>query len=143
MPAARFFFDAGSGAVLWAATPEDAEVWGYPVELDRLPISRDLRDVLYGLIARYDTALNWDYPRTPGRGVKRSVTISTRRYAKRSAAFGPNSARRGRFTTSSTRSTRTRTSTATWPTQPASCAADLTEILRGGRRGGWGRDART
>ncbi|MER0443560.1 hypothetical protein ABR738_03080 [Streptomyces sp. Edi4] len=66
MPAARFFFDAGSGAVLWAATPEDAEVWGYPVELDRLPISHDLRDVLYGLIARYDTALNWDYPPDPG-----------------------------------------------------------------------------
>lgn len=62
MPAARFFFDAGSGGVLWAATPEDRKVWGYPIEPDRLPISHDLRDVLRGLIARYDTSLNWDYP---------------------------------------------------------------------------------
>ncbi|MEU1434449.1 hypothetical protein ACFYPA_00085 [Streptomyces sp. NPDC005775] len=66
MPAARFFFDAGSGIVLWAATPEDKKVWGYPVELHRLPISHDLRDVLRRLIARYDTSLNWDYPPDPG-----------------------------------------------------------------------------
>ncbi|MFD8705329.1 hypothetical protein ACFV1W_22395 [Kitasatospora sp. NPDC059648] len=65
MPTARFFFDAGSGAVLWAA-PEDWEVWGQPVDLDRLPISHDLREDLSRLIARYDTSLNWDYPPHPG-----------------------------------------------------------------------------
>ncbi|MFG3254697.1 hypothetical protein [Streptomyces sp. NPDC048172] len=66
MPTARFFFDAGSGGVLWAATPEDREEWGYPVDLDRLPISDDLRDGLDRLTARYDTSLNWDYPPHPG-----------------------------------------------------------------------------
>jgi len=66
MPAARFFFDAGSGIVLWAATPEDTQVWGYPIEVDQLPISHDLGDILSGLIARYDTSLNWDYPPDPG-----------------------------------------------------------------------------
>ncbi|WP_109280558.1 hypothetical protein [Streptomyces orinoci] len=66
MLTARFFFDAGSGIVLWAATPETKEVWGYPIELDRLPISHGLRDNLARLIARYDTSLNWDYPPHPG-----------------------------------------------------------------------------
>ncbi|WP_382464708.1 hypothetical protein ACFIN9_00130 [Streptomyces noursei] len=66
MPTARFFFDAGSGVVLWAATPEDREVWGYAIDLDRLPISRDLRDGLSRLIVRYDMSLNRDYPPDPG-----------------------------------------------------------------------------
>ncbi|KOG67978.1 hypothetical protein [Streptomyces varsoviensis] len=65
MPTARFFFDAGSGAVLWVPL-EDWEVWGQPVVLDRLPISHELRDELNRLIARYDTSLNWDYPPHPG-----------------------------------------------------------------------------
>ncbi|MGW2480308.1 hypothetical protein ACWCWQ_10880 [Streptomyces sp. NPDC001571] len=65
MPTARFFFDAGSGVVLWAA-PEDQEAWGYAVDLDRLPISHHLRDDLSSLIDRYDTSLNWDYPLDPG-----------------------------------------------------------------------------
>ncbi|MFF9034372.1 hypothetical protein ACF090_02755 [Streptomyces sp. NPDC014892] len=66
MPTARFFFDPGSGVVLWAATPEDKEEWGYAIELDRLPISRDLHDSLRGLIERFDTSLNWNYPPHPG-----------------------------------------------------------------------------
>ncbi|MFC5750537.1 hypothetical protein [Actinomadura rugatobispora] len=66
MPSARFFFDAGSGGVLWAITPEDRDVWGYPVDLDRLPISRPLREELESLVARYDTSFNWDYPPDPG-----------------------------------------------------------------------------
>ncbi len=47
-------------------TPEDRESWGYCIELDRLPISRDLRDDLSRLTARYDTSLNWDRPTAPG-----------------------------------------------------------------------------
>ncbi|MGI5341231.1 hypothetical protein ACQEVS_29435 [Streptomyces sp. CA-181903] len=65
MPTARFFFDAGSGVALWAASEDQGE-WGYAIEVDRLPVSRDLRDVLNGLIARYDTSLNWNYPPDPG-----------------------------------------------------------------------------
>ncbi|MCX5396873.1 hypothetical protein [Streptomyces sp. NBC_00102] len=66
MHTARFFFDAGSGGILWTVTSEDQEVWGYPVELDRLPISHDLRDGLEGLVDRYDMSLNRDYPPDPG-----------------------------------------------------------------------------
>jgi hypothetical protein len=66
VPTARFFFDAGSGTVLWVTSPEDQQGWGYAVDLRRLPISQALRDDLTSLIARYDTSLNWDYPPDPG-----------------------------------------------------------------------------
>lgn len=66
MPAARFFFDAGSGTVLWAVRPRDGDVWGYAVDLDRLPVSRGLRDELANLVTWYDTSLNWAYPPDPG-----------------------------------------------------------------------------
>jgi hypothetical protein len=65
MPAARFFFDAGSGALLWAA-PADQAAWGYPIELDLLPVSPQLRTELDRLIDEYDTSLNWEYPPDPG-----------------------------------------------------------------------------
>lgn len=66
MPGASFFFDAGSGTVLWTTTPEDREIWGYAVDLSRLPISQALRDELDALTAEYDTSMNWDYPPDPG-----------------------------------------------------------------------------
>lgn len=65
VPTARFFFDAGSGTLLWAA-PEDQAEWGYPVDLDRLPVGPELRAALVELVDRYDTSLNWDYPPDPG-----------------------------------------------------------------------------
>lgn len=65
MPTARFFFDAGSGTLLWAA-PEDQAEWGYPIDLDRLPVAPQLRAELVALVDRYDTSLNWDYPPDPG-----------------------------------------------------------------------------
>jgi hypothetical protein len=63
---ARFFFDAGSGGVLWLTDTQDQEVWGNPARLEALPISATLRDELDRLIERYDTSLNWDYPPDPG-----------------------------------------------------------------------------
>jgi hypothetical protein len=65
VPTARFFFDAGSGTLLWAA-PADWAEWDYPVDLDRLPVSPELRAELVELVDRYDTSLNWDYPPDPG-----------------------------------------------------------------------------
>lgn len=66
MPTARFFFDPGSGGVLWSVGPQAQQAWGYPVELDRLPVSTALRDELERLIAWFDTSLDWDYPPDPG-----------------------------------------------------------------------------
>lgn len=51
----RFFFDAGSGVVLWGdAGPVDP------------PVSRALRASLESLAEQYDESLNWDYPPDPG-----------------------------------------------------------------------------
>jgi hypothetical protein len=66
MPSASFYFDAGSGGVLWTTTLQDWDTWGHPVELDILPISRTLRKDLERLATRFDTSLNWDYPPHPG-----------------------------------------------------------------------------
>lgn len=66
MTSARFFFDAGSGTALWTVGLEDQEIWGYPVDLDELPISPDLRTELISLVAQYDTSLNWEAPADPG-----------------------------------------------------------------------------
>jgi hypothetical protein len=63
---ARFFFDPGSGMVLWADDTATRETYDYPIELDQLPISAALRDELAELIDEYDTSLNWDYPPDPG-----------------------------------------------------------------------------
>ena len=54
----RFFFDAGSGVVLWAGHG--------PANLDELPISPRLRTELDSLAAQYDESLNWNYPPHPG-----------------------------------------------------------------------------
>jgi hypothetical protein len=66
MPHARFFFDAGSAAVLWPTELQDQQNWGYPARLEVLPISASLRDELIRLITWYDASLNWDYPPDPG-----------------------------------------------------------------------------
>ena len=66
MPKAKFFFDAGSGAILWALTPGDRGEWGYPVDLRDMPITQGLREELEALITRYDQSLNEEYPPDPG-----------------------------------------------------------------------------
>lgn len=66
MHRARFFFDAGSGTVLWSDAPQTWARFDYPIDLDELPVSDALRDELTRLVAAYDTSLDWDYPPDPG-----------------------------------------------------------------------------
>ncbi|WP_246530909.1 hypothetical protein [Streptomyces bathyalis] len=66
VPTARFFFDPGSGGVLWIDDPQGQQAWGNPTNLNRLPISSALREELARLIAWFDTSLNWEYPPDPG-----------------------------------------------------------------------------
>ena len=54
MPAARFFFDAGSGTVLWVAAKDDQDHWGHAADLRRLPLSQALRAELDSLIRNTD-----------------------------------------------------------------------------------------
>ena len=63
MPRARFFFDAGSGTLLWRDDVEPGESF---VDLGELPVSDALREELVRLVAEYDTSLNWEYPPDPG-----------------------------------------------------------------------------
>lgn len=83
-PVLRFFFDAGSGGILWATAPEDRERWGNPIDLAHLPISRALREELEHLVAWHDTSLNWDHP--PGSG---TVAGRGMRSVQRGGASGP------------------------------------------------------
>jgi hypothetical protein len=66
MPVARFFFEHGSGVVLWAADGSTEHQWGYPIDRDRLPVAEEIRREIARLVAWYDTSLNWDYPPDPG-----------------------------------------------------------------------------
>jgi hypothetical protein len=63
---ARFFFDPGSGGVLWMRNEAEWASWGNPVDTKLLPISESLREELARLVESYDSSLNWDYPPDPG-----------------------------------------------------------------------------
>ncbi|WP_030378901.1 MULTISPECIES: hypothetical protein [unclassified Streptomyces] len=59
----RFFFEAGVDTPLW---PEDmASPYGYPCDLDKLPISPATREELAKLSERYQSSIDWKYPPNP------------------------------------------------------------------------------
>lgn len=58
----RFFLDAGAGVCLWAQNDAMKARFGYPVELDDLPLPRDLVADLMHLMADYDASIDWDDP---------------------------------------------------------------------------------
>ena len=57
-------FDWGSGVCLWSSNDEAKEKFGdYPIEdLEKLPVSAELRRELGYLITEHDKALDWDDP---------------------------------------------------------------------------------
>ncbi|WP_329256397.1 hypothetical protein OG223_33085 [Streptomyces sp. NBC_01478] len=59
----RFFFEAGVDTPLW---PEDmASPYGYPCDLERLPITPATRAELARLSTWYQSSIDWDYPPDP------------------------------------------------------------------------------
>ncbi len=58
----RLFFDPGSGTCLWSANDAARERFGYPVEIDNLPLPENTRRRLLYLCYWYDTSIGWDYP---------------------------------------------------------------------------------
>lgn len=62
----RFFFDAGCGTCLWAATDPARALYGYAVEARALPIAPDLAERLAALVAEYDTSIDWADPASAG-----------------------------------------------------------------------------
>lgn len=62
----RFFLDAGSGVCLWAWDDAAKKKFGYAVELDDIPLPRDLVADLMHLMADYDAMIDWDDPANTG-----------------------------------------------------------------------------
>ena len=62
----RFFLDAGSGVCLWAWDAPAKKRFGYAVELDDVPLPRDLVADLMHLMADYDATIDWDNPANTG-----------------------------------------------------------------------------
>ena len=60
----KYMFDWGSGVCLWSCNKEAKEKYGdYPIEeMEKLPVSAELRKELEFLINEHDKALNWDDP---------------------------------------------------------------------------------
>ncbi|MFB7905543.1 hypothetical protein ACFC1T_03865 [Kitasatospora sp. NPDC056076] len=76
----RYFFEAGVvGTALW---PDDVDSpYGYPAELDRLPIGAALAAELDGLSEWFQSSVDWDYPPGPspwGRDEKERFNVRAR-----------------------------------------------------------------
>lgn len=61
----RFFFDAGSGICIWAGDNAAREAFGYPIELENLPLDADTIVRGEDLIRRFDASLDWNDPAGP------------------------------------------------------------------------------
>jgi hypothetical protein len=62
----RFFLEAGAGVCLWAWDEQAKKRFGYAVELDDVPLPRDLVADLMHLMADYDATIDWDNPGNSG-----------------------------------------------------------------------------
>lgn len=58
----KYMFDWDSGICVWSTNGATHEEYGYAIEVDALPISQELKNILDGLIEKHDTALNWNCP---------------------------------------------------------------------------------
>ncbi|WP_119292838.1 hypothetical protein [Streptomyces sp. YIM 130001] len=66
----RFFFEYGVDTPLWPGSPGDPHLdspYGYPCDLDRLPITAATRAELTRLADRYQSSLDEEYPPGPSR----------------------------------------------------------------------------
>lgn len=60
----RYWFEHG-GICLWSVNENAKNKFGYPIDNDKLPVSKDLIDELYALEKEYHSYLDWDYPPNP------------------------------------------------------------------------------
>ena len=63
--ALKYMYDWGSGICLWSVNDAAREKYDYPIELDSLPLSDNLKNELEYLINKHDEALDWEYPPNP------------------------------------------------------------------------------
>jgi hypothetical protein len=60
----KYWFEHG-GICLWSANDNARNKYGYPINNDKLPISKELINELYALEEEYYGYLEWDYPPYP------------------------------------------------------------------------------
>ncbi len=58
----QFMFDWGSGTCLWSINDLAKRKYGYDVNIDVLPISKELKGLANSLIMKHDEALDWSNP---------------------------------------------------------------------------------
>ena len=58
----KYMFDWGSETCLWSTNEASFEWYDYPVEINDLPISKEMKQRLEAVIDRHDKALNWSNP---------------------------------------------------------------------------------
>ncbi|WP_124100022.1 hypothetical protein [Ruminococcus sp. Marseille-P6503] len=58
----KYMFDWGSGTCVWSINDNANDRYGYPVMIDDLPISQELKDDLETVIEKHDEALDWSDP---------------------------------------------------------------------------------
>jgi hypothetical protein len=61
----RYFFDAGSGICLWAASESARLRFGYPIDPTVLPVSPNLRREVSDVCAFFDSSVDWTDPGGP------------------------------------------------------------------------------
>lgn len=78
----RFFFEYGVDTPLWPGPADDPHVvdspYGYPCELDRLPITSHTQIELARLAEWYQSSLNVEYPPGPSPWPKEQQELFTR-----------------------------------------------------------------
>ncbi|MFD6938335.1 hypothetical protein ACFWAP_19575 [Streptomyces goshikiensis] len=77
----RFFFEHGVHTPLWPGPSGDPDLgspYGYPCELERLPISSGIQAELARLADLYDSSLDWEYPPNPSPWPKEQQELFTR-----------------------------------------------------------------
>lgn len=61
----KYMYDWGSGTCLWSVNEAAHKQYDYPIDLDDLPLSDELKKELDFLVDKHDEALDWDYPPNP------------------------------------------------------------------------------
>lgn len=58
----KFMFDWGSGICVWSNNEAANRKYGYAVESESLPVSKELAEELNFLASKHDEALDWSCP---------------------------------------------------------------------------------
>ncbi|MBB6632620.1 hypothetical protein [Cohnella thailandensis] len=70
----RFFFEYGGGC-LWGVDERTKEKFGYYINPEDLPLSKETIDLINELEIKYQTSLDWEYPPNPSPWSKQEIIL--------------------------------------------------------------------